>query len=341
MRLVQYLENSEVHLGLFHNGTVVGVHQLQAAERLPSTLPSRTEHLLWHLDDFEATFRRLDTNLKRGDYRELGTDFAQLHVLPPVEKPNSTRDGYAFRQHVQTARRNRGVDMIAEFDQFPVFYFTNHNSIVGPGPVPLMRDHFVRLDYELEAAVVLGRQGRNLRAQHADDYIFGYTILNDFSARTLQMEEMLLSLGPAKGKDFANALGPMLVTPDELEHKRIAPPAGHVGAVYDLRMEAWVNGERWSEGSLGSMDWTFAEIIERASYGADVFPTDVIGSGTVGTGCLLELNGTRKLENPAYEPVWLKEGDEVTLFIDELGTLTNLMTLEDGEWSLLAQKKLA
>lgn len=124
----------------------------------------------------------------------------------PLPRPPSMRDGYAFRQHVETARKNRGLEMIPEFDQFPVFYFTNHQAVIGPGELRAQRLHLDRLDFELEAAVVIGQRARNVPAQSGDAVIFGFTIMNDFSARALQMEEMKLSLGPAKGKDFATAL---------------------------------------------------------------------------------------------------------------------------------------
>jgi fumarylacetoacetate (FAA) hydrolase len=246
---------------------------------------------------------------------------ASTKLLSPLPRPPSMRDGYAFRQHVETARRNRGLEMIPEFDQFPVFYFTNHQAVVGPGDVRVRPLHLDRLDFELEAAIVVGKRGRNLKAEHADDAIFGMTIMNDLSARALQMEEMKLSLGPAKGKDFATALGPWLVTLDELapKTKRTAR-----GTTFDLEMRAFVNDVQVSAGNVAQMNWTFAEILERASYGVDLFPGDVIGSGTVGTGCFLELNGSKITNNQ-----WLKVGDSVRLEIDLLGTLENGFVLEE------------
>ena len=229
--------------------------------------------------------------------------------------------------------------MIPEFDQFPIFYFTNHHSIQGPGDVFCMPDHLERLDFELEVAVVISRHGRNIPAVEADQYIGGLMIMNDFSARRLQMEEMLLSLGPAKGKDFSTAIGPWLVTLDELQSFEIPPKEGHVGKSWNLRMQCHVNGVQVSEGNLGDMDWTFAEIIERASYGVDLYPGDVIGSGTVGTGCFLELNGTGKLNDPAYAEQWLKAGDVVELEVDALGKLTNTIVAEESDWSILRLKK--
>jgi fumarylacetoacetate (FAA) hydrolase len=230
--------------------------------------------------------------------------------------------------------------MIAEFDQYPIFYFTNHNAIQGPGNIPVMPDHLKKLDFELEAAVVLGRKGRNVRAADADKYIAGYMIMNDMSARTLQMEEMLLNLGPAKGKDFSTVIGPWMVTPDELEQYKTSAKPNHTGAAYYLTMTCTVNGIEVSRGSVADMDWTFAEIIERCAYGADILPGDVIGSGTVGTGCFLELNGTGKLNNPDYKEQWLQVGDVVEMEIDGLGKLSNTITLEDPSWSILAEKKM-
>jgi len=246
---------------------------------------------------------------------------AGADLVAPIPRPPSMRDGYAFRQHVESARRNRGLPMIPEFDLFPVFYFTNHQAVVGPGPLPVRPLQSDRLDFELEAAIVVGRQGTNLRADQADAHVFGYMIMNDWSARAVQMEEMKMSLGPAKGKDFATGLGPYLVTCDELADRRSATPRGDR---YDLAMTATVNGKQLSAGNLKDMHWTFAELLERVSYGVTVFPGDVIGSGTVGTGCLLELNGSKITDNQ-----WLKPGDQVSLSIDRLGTLDNTIVAAD------------
>jgi fumarylacetoacetate (FAA) hydrolase len=259
--------------------------------------------------------------------------------MAPVPHPASCRDGYAFRQHVAAARRNRKVDMIAEFDQYPIFYFTNHQAIQGPGDIICMPDHFQKLDFELEAAIVVCKKGRNIKASEADEYIGGYMIMNDMSARTLQMEEMLLNLGPAKGKDFSTVIGPMLVTPDELEPYKIQCKQHHTGNSYNLKMTCWVNDVQVSEGSVGDMDWTFAEILERCAYGADIMPGDVIGSGTVGTGCFLELNGTGLLNDPNYSVQWLQEGDVVVMEIEGLGKLKNTIRKDASDFSILALKK--
>jgi fumarylacetoacetate (FAA) hydrolase len=230
--------------------------------------------------------------------------------------------------------------MIPEFDQYPVFYFTNHNSIIGPGDLVVEADHLRKLDFELEAAIVIGKGGRNISAQDADKHIAGYTIMNDFSARVLQMEEMKLNLGPAKGKDFATAIGPWLVTVDELDAYK---KPSEFGDKYDLRMQAWHNRKQISDGTMADMNWTFAEIIERASYGVELYAGDVIGSGTVGTGCYLELNGTWALEakekGREHTPIWLQPGDTIDLEIAGLGRLSHSIVKADTERSILAKKK--
>ena len=244
-------------------------------------------------------------------------DPRRVELLAPIPRPVSLRDGYAFRQHVETARRNRGVPMIPEFDQFPVFYFSNALSVIGPGELRVGGRRLQQLDFELEAFCVVGRSVTNPTLAQADDAIFGYGVMNDFSARALQTEEMKLNLGPAKGKDFATALGPWLVTKDEIEAagRFVVTPRG---TLVRGTMTAEVNGVEVSRGELSDMHWTFAQILRRAADGVTLEPGEIIGSGTVGTGCFLELNGS-KVTNDR----WLVPGDSVSLTIDGLGTLTN------------------
>ena len=240
---------------------------------------------------------------------------SEVRLLAPLPRPASMRDGYAFRQHVETARRNRGLAMIPEFDQFPVFYFTNHQAVIGPGELRVGRRRLEQLDFELEIAAVIGREVRNPTLAEADEAIFGFTILNDFSARALQMEEMKLNLGPAKGKDFATAIGPWLVTREELASRITASPKGNV---LEAGMTARVNGVEVSRGNANQMNWTFAQILERAGDGVTLYPGDVVGSGTVGTGCFLELNGSKVTHDQ-----WLRPGDEIALSVEGLGTLAH------------------
>ncbi|HEX8609619.1 MAG TPA: fumarylacetoacetate hydrolase family protein [Pedobacter sp.] len=331
MKLVSYKTEDTEHLGVFVHGHI---YNLNSCDK---QIPDNMADFLNESDVFMERARKIDSQIKSKEIEPKEEAFYE--VLAPVPHPTSCRDGYAFRQHVAAARRNRKVEMIAEFDQYPIFYFTNHNSIQGPGDVECMPDHFEKLDFELEVAVVIGKKGRNITAAEADSYIAGYMIMNDMSARTLQMEEMLLNLGPAKGKDFSTIIGPWLVTPDELEEYKTSPKEGHTGNAYNLKMTCSVNGLNVSSGNMADMDWTFAEIIERCAYGVDILPGDVIGSGTVGTGCFLELNGTGLLNDPEYKPQWLKEGDVVEMEITGLGALTNIIIKSDSDFSILELKK--
>jgi fumarylacetoacetate (FAA) hydrolase len=334
MKLVTYLKNNIEQLALLVDSKLYDTNELHP--ELPTTMST----FLMHWDDMLPLAKAAEQNIKNGNItNKSALNFDTETILAPVPHPTSCRDGYAFRQHVAAARRKRKVDMIAEFDQYPIFYFTNHNSIQGPGAIHCMPDHFEKLDFELEAAIVICKKGRNIKAANADAYIGGLMIMNDMSARRLQMEEMLLNLGPAKGKDFSTVIGPMLVTLDELEHLVVPCKENHTGKAWNLKMTCSVNGIQVSEGNVADMDWTFAEIIERASYGVDVYAGDVIGSGTVGTGCFLELNGTGKLNNATYQEQWLQNGDEVVMEIENLGVLKNNIVAEESEWSILALKK--
>jgi fumarylacetoacetate (FAA) hydrolase len=331
MKLVSYWQQGSTKLGAIVNDQVYALQDVN--QQLPNDINA---FLRLGVSVREETQEKLISLLEKSGSIAPVQDY---QLMAPVPHPTSCRDGYAFRQHVEAARRNRGVDMIQEFDQYPIFYFTNHNAIQGPGAIYCMPDHFQQLDFELEIAIVIGKEGKNIKAKDADEYIAGFTIMNDLSARKLQMEEMLLNLGPAKGKDFSTVIGPWLVTPDELKSHLVPAKKGHVGNNYNLSMKCWVNDQLVSEGNVKDMDWTFAEIIERCSYGVTIYPGDVIGSGTVGTGCFLELNGTGKLKDANYTPQWLQPNDVVTMSIDGLGTLENTIFKEDTDWSILSLKK--
>lgn len=336
MKLVTYqYQNANAVLGILVEEMIYPLQQLDAK------LPNNMRDFLLAGSDAMAKAKLLDLQIKNKSIQASPITLQQVTLLAPVNNPTSCRDGYAFRQHVAAARRNRGVPMIPEFDQYPIFYFTNHNAIQGPGEIVCMPDHFEKLDFELELAIVVGKNGRNIKAADADEYIAGYMIMNDMSARTLQMEEMLLNLGPAKGKDFSTVIGPYFVTPDELEQYIVPAKPNHIGNNHNLSMKCWVNGELVSEGNVADMDWTFAEILERCAYGVDILPGDVIGSGTVGTGCFLELNGTGLLNDKNYKPQWLQNGDVVEMEITGLGKLTNTIVKENLDFSILKLKKEA
>ena len=331
MKLVSYQTEGVAQLGVFIKGHIYNLHSCD--KLIPHTM---SEFLAGGVELMDRA-KVINEKIITGQLAAKEEVFFEL--LAPVPNPTSCRDGYAFRQHVAAARRNRGVPMIPEFDQYPIFYFTNHNAIQGPGEIVCMPDHFQKLDFELEIAIVIGKKGRNVLAKDADEYVAGFMIMNDMSARTLQMEEMLLNLGPAKGKDFSTVIGPWLVTPDELAQQLVPAKAGHVGNNYNLSMKCWVNGQEVSQGNVADMDWTFAEIIERCAYGVDILPGDVIGSGTVGTGCFLELNGTKLLNDPNAQTQWLQDGDVVEMEIAGLGMLSNTIRKAASDFSILKLKK--
>jgi 2-keto-4-pentenoate hydratase/2-oxohepta-3-ene-1,7-dioic acid hydratase in catechol pathway len=223
----------------------------------------------------------------------------EVRLLAPLPDPASVRDFYAFEQHVRKGFERRGEPMPQEWYEIPVYYQTGHHHILGTDHDIAWPSFTERFDYELELAAVIGKRGRNVRAAEARDYIAGFTVMNDFSARDIQRREMKVRLGPAKGKHWATALGPWLVTCDEIPDP------------YNLTMVARVNGEEWSRGSSGSIFWKFEQMIEFLTQDDEILPGDVIGSGTVGTGCGLELDR------------WVQRGDVMELEIERIGVLRN------------------
>jgi fumarylacetoacetate (FAA) hydrolase len=217
-------------------------------------------------------------------------NLADVDLRPPVLHPPSVRDFYAFEQHVKTARAARGLEVPPEWYEVPVFYFSNPAAIYGPDDdVPYPEDTR-ELDYELELAAIVG----------ADEQIAGFTVMNDWSARDLQRLEMKVGLGPAKGKDFATSLGPIVVTPDEFDGS-------------EAEMVARVNGEERSRGNLRDLHWPWERLVEQAARNTKLSAGEVLGSGTVGTGCILELGDGR----------WLRRGDVVELEVEGIGVLRN------------------
>ncbi|MCS7047604.1 MAG: fumarylacetoacetate hydrolase family protein [Gemmataceae bacterium] len=227
--------------------------------------------------------------------------------LPPVA---SIRDFYAFEQHVKTCRRQRGLDMVPQWYEIPVFYFSNPAGVIGHGDPVAAPQGSAALDYELELACVIGTAARDLPADdRALACVAGFTIMNDWSARDLQRREMAVGLGPSKSKDFATSLGPELVTLDALSD------VYRDGRLH-LEMTATVNGRVYSRGNAGTMYWSWPQLLAHASRDTCLRPGDVLGSGTVGSGCILELT-------PEAVGGWLKPGDVVELWIERLGVLRN------------------
>ena len=335
MRLVSFLDvqlvpvsggRPPIRLGALDTGIVIDLAVAQSWAQgargiRGRDLPDNMTELLMGWDDYgphlEVILAALEGEnpvaLRGAGRKEVATAVGNTRLLSPLPRPLSFRDFYAFEGHVKNSMARAGRQVRDQWYEVPVFYFSNAFAFYGPDePVPRPATT-KRLDYELEMACIIGKPGINIPAEEAADYIAGYTILNDWSARDVQLQEMAVGLGPAKGKDFANSLGPAIVTPDELADKQSGEG---VELRYDLEMVARVNGEERSRGNFEDIHWTFPQMIARASQDVYLYPGEVIGSGTVGTGCLLEL-GAEADED------WLKPGDVVELEIEGLGILRN------------------
>ena len=261
------------------------------------------------LDAHLAAGMRVDAlaDLLDADVEE-PVEAAALAFGPPILAPPTFRDFYAFEQHVGTMWKRRDMQIPEAWFRLPIFYFSNTSEMRGPDDPVWAPRGSSELDYELEVAALIDTPTRDLKASRGEQAIGGYTILNDWSARDLQREETTVRLGPAKGKDFASTIGPWLVTPDELAHARS-------GKGYDLAMTATVNGTELSRGTWSSAHFSFGEMVERASADVRLRPGDLLGSGTVGTGCLLEIRDETLGR-------YLEPGDTVTLAVDRLGELS-------------------
>jgi 2-keto-4-pentenoate hydratase/2-oxohepta-3-ene-1,7-dioic acid hydratase in catechol pathway len=235
---------------------------------------------------------------------------AGARFLAPIPSPPSIRDFMAFEEHVKTSSEALGQSVNPVWYEIPLFYFTNPAATRGPHDDIPVSPGSVRFDYELEIAAVIGRAGSDLDPTRAESHIAGYMVLCDWSARDLQEQEMRGLLGPAKGKDGATSFSRYLVTPDELEPYR-------AGNAYDLAMTATVNGKPYSSGTFSTIYWSFAELLTYASRGTTLRPGDVIGSGTVGTGCILELS---RVHGEEKFP-WLRPGDQVRLEVEHVGVI--------------------
>jgi 2-keto-4-pentenoate hydratase/2-oxohepta-3-ene-1,7-dioic acid hydratase in catechol pathway len=245
--------------------------------------------------------------------RAEGIGLADARLRPPLQ-PTTLRDFVCFEQHVEGVVKTSSPDaeVMPDWYEAPTFYFSNSNAIFGDGEEIEVPPGCELLDFELEVALIVGRAGRDLRPEDAWAHVAGFTIYDDFSARDHGAREVRMGLGWAKAKDFANVLGPWVVTADELEPYRR-------GDRLDLRCVARRNGEEIGKDSLASMSWSFEEMLAYASRGTWLMPGDVLGSGTCGFGCLAEHWG----RNGRLEPPPLQPGDEVSLTVEGIGTLTN------------------
>jgi len=285
-------------------------HSLEPLQSVPLTMGQLLELGQDMMNDLDLIVQAL-LKIWHGQLAETTWAFPAQRVLlkAPLTEPRTLRDFYAFEAHVRTIRERKGQRVPQEWYEFPAFYFSNTSCIYGPSEVVPYPSYSSALDFELEIACVIGKKGIDIRVDDAEEYMAGYTIMNDWSSRDIQEKEVRIGLGPAKAKDFATSLGPYLVTPNELATRKISPGR------YDLPMSAQVNGIPLSQGNLKDIHWSFCQMIARASQDAYLYPGAVIGSGTVGTGCILEL-GTERHR-------WLQPGDRVDLTVDGLGTLSN------------------
>ncbi len=319
MKLVSF-KNPEGHarIGWFAGEGVVDMQLLDS--RLPGDMLS-------FIDAHEAWFQMIEE--KKLEKAPPHHSLADIHLLPPLPNPRSIRDYIGFEQHMLNASKSFGHQVGEAWYEIPIFYFTNHHGVFGPNDSIKRPAAETKLDLELELAAVIGKKGADIKASNADVYIFGYTIFNDWTARAIQRREMEVPLGPHKGKDFANAFGPCIVTVNEFEKYRCTisrdtfpdhlkfpqTPDGR----FDLPMTARINGEVICEGNYNTVYWTFPQMIERASEnGVTLMPGDILGSGTVGWGSLIENNFT------VHRP--LEPGDVVELEVEGIGVLRNIIS---------------
>ena len=327
MKLVSFIDPKDsprIHLGLLWGKWILDIHDITRLSRqLEIPVSKRISRgaarqltaldLLdkgqGFLDELQSISWRFFNRIDPERVPQILTKVSNVTLRPPVPRPRLLRDFYAFEDHVKTARARRGLIIPKEWYDLPAFYYSNPNVIYGPEEEVPIPSYTSALDYELEIACVLGTGGVNIPEEKAESCIAGYTIMNDWSARDIQEKEMKIGLGPAKAKDFATSLGPWLVTPDELEDRRVGDGR------FDLEMKARVNGKPLSRGNMKQMHWTFPPMIARASESVELYPGEVFGSGTVGTGSILELG-------PKVHR-YLKSGYIVELEIERLGVLRN------------------
>jgi fumarylacetoacetate (FAA) hydrolase len=302
-----------------------GLHwlDLEAARRRAVSADPRREHnSVLHRQPITTLDEILGRRLRVAALTEIVDGFAarggpaeddaileadELRFGPPILRPPSFRDFYAFEQHVATMWRRREQEVPEAWYRLPIFYFSNVSEIRGPDDPVWPPRGCAELDFELEVGALVDTPAIDLAADEAEQAIGGYVVLNDWSARDLQRDETSVRLGPAKGKDFATSIGPWLVTPDELADAR-------AGQGYHLEMSAWVGQQQVSRGWWDSAQFSFGQMLARASADVHLRPGDLVGSGTVGTGCLLEVKDQTLGR-------WLEPGDTVTLRIDRLGEL--------------------
>ncbi len=314
MKLVTFLNTAqESRIGWLVGEAVVDM-QLANAE-LPTDM-------LTFIDNHETYFELIKSLGEVTPHYQL----SEVKLLAPLPNPRSFRDYIGFEMHMQNASRSFGHTIGSAWYDMPIFYFTNHQAIYGPNDAIKRPTKETKMDIELEIACIIGKKGKDIKAEEATPYIFGYTIFNDWTARAIQKVEMQIPLGPHKGKDFANAIGPCIVTADEMNQYRIpfdesvftdpirVPSVK--GDRFDIKMTSRINGTTICEGNYKTVYFNFEQMIERASENnVTLMPGDILGSGTVGWGSLIENNFS------VHRP--LEPGDVVELEIEGIGVLVN------------------
>lgn len=290
-------------------GAVIDGHLVDISKATPG--PPSLNDVLRTWSESRPLLESAIQSLSHNGYNKFILKEEEIIFHPPTTDFCTFRDFYGFEQHVKTARAQRGLKVVDEWYQLPVFYFSNPNVFVGHNRKINKPKYTKELDFELEVACIIGKAGKDISKEKASEYIAGFTILNDFSARDIQRKEMRVGLGPAKGKDFATGLGPYLVTADELE------PVGQ-NKSYNLFMLAAKNGNQLSNGNFADIYYSFGEMIEYASREVMLYPGDVLGSGTVGSGCIFELR-------PENTGGWLENGDKIELSVERLGKLIHFI----------------
>ncbi len=314
MKLITFQNKAgESRIGWIQGKQVVDMRL--ASEKLPTDM-------LNFIDNHEEYFSIIKD---LGDV-EAHYSLEEIKLLAPLPNPRSIRDYIGFEMHMLNASKSFGHTVGAAWYEMPIFYFTNHHNVFGPNDEINRPAKETKLDIELEIACIIGKKGSNIKKEEAKPYIFGYTIFNDWTARAIQKVEMTIPLGPHKGKDFANAFGPCIVTADEFEKYEVPFDESYfesplkVPSVqdtrFDVKMTSRINGETICEGNYKTVYYTFGQMLERASEnGVNIMPGDILGSGTVGWGSLIENNFS------VHRP--LEPGDVVELEIEGIGVLRN------------------
>lgn len=288
MKFASYSDDQGTHIGVLDGGKVFRVGGVSTMQEIIG-------------DGLEALLEQGTAALGAGE----GVAVGSVRLEKPLQ-PSTMRDSMCFEEHIQNATGS--VNPL--YRKYPIFYLSNPWAVIGPSDEVSISPGSEKFDYELEVAAVIGRAGSNIPPAEAQDHIIGYTMYIDWSARDLQREEMEGRLGPAKGKDGATTLGPVLVTKDEFEPLR-------KGKGFDIGMRVWLNGKQLTDNNWSTINWSFDDVVAYTSRGTTLQTGDILGSGTVGTGCLAEINNVY----PDRHEGWLKEGDTVTFEVDLIGRM--------------------